>query len=77
MARTTQKDRVLAHLEESKSITSWEAIREYGCTRLADVVYKLKKEGHLISTDNVTSINRFGDKVTYAKYKYIGEKSLT
>ncbi len=75
MPRTTQKDRVLQHLEENKSITSWEAIKEYGCTRLADVVFRLKDD-YIINTDMVDSTNRFGDKVRYAKYNLVGKKVL-
>lgn len=73
MERVTQKRRVLEHLIDKGNITSWEAIKEYGCTRLADVVFKLKDE-HSIVTEMVDNINRFGDKVRYAKYIYIGGK---
>jgi hypothetical protein len=75
MPRKTQKDRVLQHLKENKSITSWEAIKEYGCTRLADVIFRLK-DSYTINTDMVDSTNRFGDKVRYAKYILVGEKVL-
>ena len=32
--RLTQKDRVMAHLWDYGEITSWEAIKEYGITRI-------------------------------------------
>lgn len=46
----TQKDQVIKHLKKFKSITSWEAIQEYGITRLSAVIYDLKDYGHLITT---------------------------
>ena len=76
MKRITQKDMVLQHLIANKKITSWVAIKEYGCTRLADVIYKLKKEGYPISDKSLVSTNRFGHKVNFKEYTYFGEKSL-
>jgi len=75
MPRKTQKDRVLQHLREFGSITSWEAIKEYGCTRLADVIFRLKDE-YTIGVEMLSSTNRFGDKVRYAKYSLVGKKVL-
>jgi ribosomal protein S8 len=75
MPRITQKERVLQHLKERGHITSWEAIKEYGCTRLADVIFRLKDE-YSIATQMQDSTNRFGDKVRYAKYVFVGEKIL-
>ena len=42
------KDRILNHLEKYGSITSWEAIKEYGCTRLSQYIYLLRNEGYLV-----------------------------
>lgn len=75
MKKTTQKDRVLQHLKDNGSITSWQAIKHYGCTRLSDVIYRLKEEHH-IKTETVNSTNRFGDKVHFAKYIYVSKKVL-
>jgi hypothetical protein len=46
----TKKDAVYMHLQKRKNITSWEAITLYRATRLADIVYKLKKQGFDIET---------------------------
>ena len=35
---------VKAHLKSGKSITSWEAITTYGCTRLSAVIFYLKEK---------------------------------
>ena len=41
-----QTEAVLAHLQKHKSITSWEAIQEYGATRLSDIIYRLRDRGY-------------------------------
>lgn len=65
--RVTHQDRILNHLKKYGSITSWEAIREYGITRLSAVIYNLRKDYNITSTFE-TATNRYGDKISYAKY---------
>ena len=43
-------------------------IKEYGATRLADIIYKLKKQGYTIHTTEIAKTTRFGRKTTIAKY---------
>lgn len=50
----TQELRVLKHLQEYGSITSWEAIEEYGATRSSAIIYNLRKKGFKIKTDFVS-----------------------
>ena len=68
MRTNTQTFRVLAHLEEFGSITSWEAIKEYGATRLSAIIFNLRKRGYYIEKEWEESINRYGGKVRFAKY---------
>lgn len=37
--KLTHQDRILQYLKEYGSITSWEAIKEFGATRLSAVIY--------------------------------------
>lgn len=67
----TQKDLVLMHLRNYGSMTSMDAIMEYGITRLADVVLKLKRDGHNIQKVDETSTNRYGKAVRYARYRLV------
>lgn len=62
----TQK--VLQHLEEKGSITSWEAIKEYGATRLSGIIYNLKDKGYDIITEMEEFTDRYGDKSRFARY---------
>jgi hypothetical protein len=70
--RIRLEDRVLQYLKENKSITSLEAIKEFGATRLSAIIYNLRKE-HKITTQYETSKNRYGDSVNYARYILEGE----
>lgn len=66
--KITQEEMIRKHLNKKGSITSWEAIKLYGCTRLSSKIYDLRKEGFKIKTDYVTKKNRYGYFVNFAKY---------
>lgn len=69
----TQK--VMRHLLEIGHITSWEAIKEYGATRLSGIIYNLRhKYGMNIVTEKVQFIDRYGDKSYFGLYVYKGDK---
>jgi hypothetical protein len=70
----TQKDAIKWHLKNYGHITSWEAIKEYGATRLASIIFNLKKEGYNIHRDDLHFKNKFGKKTTVAKYLYFKPK---
>lgn len=74
MEKITLKDRVLRYMQENGSITSWEAIREFGATRLSAIIYNLRNEDGLsIASKTETSKNRYGDPVSYSRY-YLDEE---
>lgn len=64
----TQCERVLRHLEDFGSITSAEAISEYGIYRLASRISDLKKQGVPIEKEMVSGKNRYGEPTSYARY---------
>ena len=61
-----QVDAIRAHLESGKSITPLDALRDYGCFRLAARVDELRKIGLCITTEFVM---RRGKR--YASYRLI------
>ena len=63
-----QEDRVLGYIFKNGSITSLDAIREFGITRLSAKIYNLRKEGFKIRTDFRSEKNRYGDIVSFAVY---------
>lgn len=68
-----QIELVLEHLKSGKSITSLEAINLYGATRLADIIFKLKKRGYNIVSSIITVPTRFGKTARVAQYTLIAE----
>lgn len=64
----TQEERILRHLQDYGDITSWEAITEYGITRLSDKIYTLRNKGYNIETVRLSAKNRYGETVSYGKY---------
>ena len=64
----TQTESILAHLNKYGSITSMEAFKEYGATRLSAIIFKLKHQGYRITTEIVSVDTRYGRKANIAKY---------
>lgn len=67
--KTTQCDRILRHLRDYGSISSLEAIKEYGILRLASRISDLKKKGYEISSETVTGKNRYGEATHFSVYR--------
>lgn len=62
---------VQLHLIEKGSITSWEAIKEYGATRLSAIIFRLRHErGMNIRNERVYFVDRFGTPSHYDIYIY-------
>lgn len=68
MAKMTQIERVTQYMLTFGSISSLEAFRDLGVTRLADVIFKMKKLGVKINTRAEKSTNRYGEPVYFARY---------
>ena len=69
-ARNTYNYQVMQWLKGGRTITSKQAIDEFGCTRLSAVIYRLRNEyGMSIGEELVTVKNRNGRVVQIAKYK--------
>ena len=68
---------VLWHLGSKGTITSWEAIQQYGATRLAAIIFCLRQEGYSIVSIPEKKTNRFGGITTIAKYKYLPPTSTS
>lgn len=64
-----QNERILEHLKKYGSITPKEANAEYGIMRLGARIHDLKKAGHAILTTNEKALNKYGEKIRYARYK--------
>ena len=76
MGKITLQERVLDYMEEEGSITSLDAFRELGVTRLAAIIFNLKEKGVPIKTETLYSTNRWGDEVRFARYSLIKEDEI-
>lgn len=65
----SQYERILQYIEDNGSITQLDALREFGCMRLASRINDLRRQGVHIRTVQETSLNRYGEKVRYARYR--------
>ena len=72
MKKTTQNDRVLAYMRSHKGITSLDAYRDLGCTRLSARIADLKGRGITIGKIMVDRENRYGETVKVAQYFEVG-----
>lgn len=64
----TQCEKILRHMEDYGSISSLEAVNEYGIMRLASRISDLKRQGYPVTREMVAGKNRYGETVTYARY---------
>lgn len=72
----THEIRVLNYMIDNGGITSWEAIKEFGNTRLSASIFNLRKKGYFIENEWEDSVNRYGDKVRYVRYILNKEKTF-
>lgn len=73
MKKETHVDRVMRYLNDFGSITSLDAIREFGNTRLSATIYVLRHDYNIpIKSRMEVAKNRYGEKTEFARY-YIEE----
>lgn len=66
--KQTQCDMVISYIKDYGSITTYEAFKELGITRLASRICDLKKLGYDFDTQIITKKNRYGEPVSFKKY---------
>ena len=67
----TQAERVLYYIAHFGSITRAEALMNLGIANLPAVIDDLRhKHGKNIITEEVESLNRYEQKITYARYRF-------
>jgi hypothetical protein len=73
-AKMTQCEKILQYIEEYQSITPLDALREFGCMRLASRITDLRRRGYPITREMETAKNRAGEPVRYARYRMGGSR---
>ena len=69
--KLTQCEKILQYMAKEGCITPIDAIREFGCMRLASRISDLKKAGFTIHKEMVKAKNRDGETVRFALYKLV------
>ena len=64
----TQCQKILNYMKEYGSITPLDALKEFGCMRLAARISDLTHRGYRIESNIESSLNRNGEKVHFARY---------
>ena len=64
----SQAEQVVLHLEKNGNITSAQAFKRYGITRLSAIIYNLRSEGLEINNERQSKKGSFGRKVAFDKY---------
>ena len=67
--KKSQKELVLAYIEEHGSITPLEAERHIGCLRLGARIWDLRRDGYNIVSELVVVETRGGGRATVARYR--------
>lgn len=71
MTKDSQNAKVLEYMRSNKGITSLDAIRYIGCTRLSARIADLKKAGYAIDSRMVNVVSRNGR--TKVKYYFLAD----
>lgn len=66
-----QQKRILEYTKAHGGITAAEAFRDLGVMRLSARIKEMREDGQQIVTQRVESVNRYGEKVHFARYKAV------
>lgn len=71
----TQKKMIIEYMEKNGGITSMEAFRDLGITRLASRIHDLTVDGYDIARKDEVSVNRYGETTRFTRYSLAKEES--
>ena len=67
----TQREAILQYIEDFGSITPMQAFADLGITKLATRISEMRKGGMKFKIEMVSSRNRYGKAVSFAKYSFV------
>ena len=68
--RTSQANKIINYLEQGGSLSQIEALRLFGCGRLAARISDIKKRGYSIRTATEVYRGDDGEYKSYARYSF-------
>lgn len=66
----TQREAIIEYITEFGSITPMQAFADLGITKLATRISEMRKDGMRFNIEMVSTKNRYGKTVNYAKYSF-------
>lgn len=66
----TQREAIIEYIKEFGSITPLQAFADLGITKLATRISEMRKDGMRFNIEMVSTKNRYGKTVNYAKYSF-------
>ena len=63
-----QAQRVLDYIDQFGSITSLDAFKDLGITRLSAVIFDLRHDGHNVQSETIGAKNRYGEIAHFSRY---------
>ena len=66
----TQREQIIEYITEFGSITPMQAFADLGITKLATRISEMRKDGMDFKIEMVSTKNRYGKSVSYAKYSF-------
>ena len=66
----TQREAIIDYIDEFGSITPIQAFSDLGITKLATRISEMRKDGMDFKIEMVSTKNRYGKTVSYAKYSF-------
>lgn len=71
-----QREKIVLYIQKFGSISSMKAFRDLGITRLSARIHELMEEGYKFEETFETSKNRFGESVSYKRYRFQKETEI-
>ena len=66
--KVTQRERILDYMKEFGSISSLEAFKDLGITRLSARIHELERQGITINKTQEHMLNRYNEKTSFTRY---------
>ena len=71
-----QREKIVLYIQKFGSISSMEAFQDLGIIRLSARIYELREEGYKFEETFKASKNRFGESVSYKRYRFQKETEI-
>lgn len=68
MTAKNKTQAILNYLKTHKGLTSKQAYEKFDTTRLSAIIFNLRNQGYNIETETKYAIDKYGSRISYARY---------